>query len=162
MLDSDSDTGLGPHSRNAHSWPETYAARTSAFRKFASRYGQPLHVLYPGCGYDRSPSEVFLDVVYVDTNKFHIDLMRQDGLDAREADAHKFIPDRDFNLIISMEFGLTSDDFRRLLRSGHVICDYYQSVELSRNPDFDFVENLDHPERGFEERSLDYLLFRRR
>lgn len=131
------DPGLRPRSRTSE-----IARRIETYAEFASKYGQPSHVLYPGCGIDTSPSRVFSSVVYVDNDRHSADILRRKGFDARHADIHSFVSDRDFDLLLVMHFSLSESDFRRLLRSGYVICDSYQSDRLVSNPDFAFVENV--------------------
>ena len=131
------------------------------YRKFASKYGNPSNVLYPGCGYDASPSEVFPNVVYVDRKIVYVNALRAKELDARHTTIQDFEPDREFDLLIVMNFHLPDPHPSRLLKRGYAICNHYQSWCLYDNPDFAFIEDLEHPERGFSYRA-GYFLFKRK
>lgn len=132
------------------------------YERFVGVYGRPANVLYPGCGCDISPSLVFYDVVYVDREKFYVNVLKEKGLDARCQDVHTFEPDRDFDLLLVMRFHLTPEDLRRFLKKGHMICDYYQAGDTYDNPDFKFIEDMENLGKSFDRNGAGYYLFRRR
>lgn len=143
---------------------ETYTIDTlvNACALYADRHSRPQGVLYPGCGCDTSPSLVFPSVVYVDSNPYMIDALLAEGMNARCCYIQDFQPDMEFDLLLVIRFSVPPPDLRRLLRRGHVICDSYPADKLIENPDFAFVEDLEHPEREFQRGRRDYFLFRRR
>lgn len=141
---------------------ETISTLVGVYRRFVEKFDMPSNVLYVGCGYDGSPSEVFQNVTYIDDNQHPINILSAAGLDARCRDAHIFVPDREIDLLLVMRFSLTPQDFRRILPRGRVLCDYYQGRQAYSNPDFGFVMDMERPDKRFDRNGKGYYLFERR
>ena len=90
-----------------------------------------------------------------------MNMLRVEGLDARQQDIYFFEPDKDFDLLIVSGFSLSPENLRRLLAQGHIICEPYQAGRLHTNPDFNFVEDLETLGTHFDDQKKGYFLFRR-
>lgn len=141
--------------------PSVAQPQVGAYRKFAERYGTPSHVLYPGCGYDKSPSAVFRDVLYIDIDSRAVDALRSEGLDARIQDIKELVPDREFDLLLLMNFNIKEPHLSRLAVCYVIANNYWKAADgLRKNPNFEFVEDL-YPELPRQNKSAGYFLFRR-
>lgn len=107
-------------------------------------------VLYPGCGIDTSPSEVFEQVTYVDINPGCIDQLQRAGFSAFNQDIREYRPDRLHDLLILMNPQFRPDHATpHLVTGGYIVANNYHGSArwLFEHPgQFAFVAGLGNPE----------------
>ena len=144
----------------------------SLYRKFASEYGMPTSVLYPCCGYDISPSEVFPSVIYVDTDSLVVEALRNAGKEAYCSDICDFQLSADVDLLLVMNPQLDASYLAAKIKKGYVISNNYNhsAEQLGRDKNLEFIKNLETGEARLPDSSGEpfafgapgYFLFRKK
>lgn len=142
----------------------------SLYERFASEYGMPSAVLYPCCGCDISPSEVFPSVIYVDQDPLVVQALSNAGKDIYHSDICDFQLPADVDLLLVMNPQLDASYLAPKIKRGHVISNnYHHSAEqLGRDRNLEFIKNLETGEARPPDSSDQpfgihgYFLFRKR
>jgi len=101
---------------------------SSMYETFKKRFGKPKAVLYPSCGTDVSPSKAFSNVTYVDVDQACVNALIKDNLEAYCIDIDKFVPDKEFDLLILLNPAISSyKATKHLADNGLVIANNYHS-----------------------------------
>lgn len=100
----------------------------------------PSSVFYPCCGGDTSPSEVFPNVTFVDTDERSINLLKAQGLNAYCLDARNYKEEHDLILLLNPQ----SIDIYSIPVPSHLIAnDWHQSAtKAHQSKQFELLETV--------------------
>ena len=122
---------------------------------FKEQIHVPKSVLYPGCWNDKSPSEVFSNVTYVDLDETVVQLFKKHGLKAHAVNIEQYSPTEEHDLLILQNFKYPNEIIKRHLKAGgYIISDQHGGARsIFEDGSFrlvaaiDLVENNETEER---------------
>jgi len=124
----------------------------SIYTAFRNKVYYPKSVLYPSCGFDASPSRVFSNVIFVDSengNKGCIEALQKEGLNAIKQNIRDYIPKQHHDLLILLNPVIYHESATRHLSSGgwiiandyhHTASDMYKDNNFLLWGGIDFIE----------------------
>lgn len=133
---------------------ETSKVSIAQYKSFRDFYN-PNSVLYPSCGFDVSPSEVFDNVTYVDLedgNEGCINALKSKGLNAIKGNIRDYTPKESHDLLILQNPCLYQDGTlwatQHLANEGHIISNNYHgnATFLNKQRGFVLIGTLDTTE----------------
>lgn len=110
---------------------------TEAYRKFIKLFDFNGNVIYPCCGYDSQPAQVFDDVLFVDKDKKAIDELKKKELNAVCKDVLNLKEKCDLLIVINPS--LSAKELLESFNCRHVLCNNLHGTadEMRKIEDFE-------------------------
>src|SRR3989344_4981486 len=122
------------------------------YTAFRDEVYSPNSVLYPSCGYDASPSIVFRDITFVDSeegNKGCVKALKKHGLNAIKQDIREYRPEQAHDLLILLNPAVHAKWATKHLSSGGwLIANNYHHTASQVSTD---IGSLFEPVKNMEE-----------
>ncbi len=118
-------------------------------RVFVSNVGRPSSVLYPGCGFDFSPSRVYDDIVFVDSEQGNtgcISQLVEKGAKAYKVGISSYCPGQVFDMLFLQNPGFRTADAAVHIGEGALILandGHKNASEMNAHPEsYSFVGSI--------------------
>jgi len=136
----------------------SYSDLVKQLKCFNREIFSPSSVLYPGCGNDASPSEVFDNLTYVDIDPKSLEMLEKNGLKTVLIEAKKYRGNHDLILLYNSDIP-SSDILPNLNLGGYVLANEWKghATEMTKNENFEVLGVITLPNKGIFRKKSEFL-----